>query len=112
MASFALTPAYRPGQLPLEFLSVLVALVEVTSLTFHKLCQASHVVGLKKQKQRDTQNTRQMKQHKRPILQKKGTQLNMVRILEKNPHIGFTKRAMTECYTLRVCVCVLMCAHT
>lgn len=83
MASFALTPAYRPGQLPLEFLSVLVALVEVTSLTFHKLCQASHVVGLKKQKQRDTQNTRQMKQHKRPILQKKGTQLNMVRILEK-----------------------------
>lgn len=40
---------HRPGQLFLQLLGVLVALVEETGLSVHKLCQASHVVGLEKQ---------------------------------------------------------------
>lgn len=39
----------RPGQLFLQLLGVLVALVEETGLSLHELCQTSHVVGLENQ---------------------------------------------------------------
>lgn len=37
---------YRPVQLFLKLLSMLVALVKVTGLSLHKVSEASHVVGL------------------------------------------------------------------
>lgn len=40
---------YTPGQVLLELLSVLVALVEVTGLSLHKVSQDLHVVGLQRE---------------------------------------------------------------
>lgn len=39
-------PPYTPGQVFLKLLSVLVALVEVTGLSLHKVSEDLHVVGL------------------------------------------------------------------
>lgn len=49
---------YRPGQLFLKLLSVLVALVEVTGLSLHKVSEALHMVGLENNKACKTQATK------------------------------------------------------